>query len=98
MEAYYKWVRIRAQKLGMPYEAVRPVILEYPDRDGAPPTVLPPQIPTDLDTLKRSWAQLREERCCTPKFALPYSSRNCQIMLQNSPRVAQCKSLLNSQN
>ena len=46
MEAYYKWVCIHAQKLGMPYEAVRPIILEYPDRDGAPPTVLPHQIPT----------------------------------------------------
>ena len=62
MEAYYKWVRIRAQKLGMPYEAVRPVILECPDKDGVPPTVLPPQIPTDYETLKRSWSQLREER------------------------------------
>ena len=62
MESYYRWVCIRAQKLGMPYEAVRPIILEYPDRDGAPPTVLPPQIPTDVDTLKRSWAQLQEER------------------------------------
>ena len=28
MEPYYIWVRIRAQKLGMPYEAVRPIILE----------------------------------------------------------------------
>ena len=46
----------------MPYEAVRPVILEYPDKDGAPPTVLPPQIPTDYETLKRYWSQLREER------------------------------------
>ena len=58
MEAYYKWVRIRAQKLGMPYEAVRPVILECPDKDGVTPTVLPPQIPTDYETLKRSWSQL----------------------------------------
>ena len=44
MESYYRWVRIRAQKLGVP------------------PTVLHPQIPTDVDTLKRSWAQLQEER------------------------------------
>ena len=62
MEAYHKWVRIRAQKLGMPYEAARPIILESPDGDGAPPTILPPQIPTDVDTLKRSWTQLQEER------------------------------------
>ena len=54
MESYYRWVRIRAQKLGMPYEAVRPIILEFPDRDRVPPTVLHPQIPTDVDTLKRS--------------------------------------------
>ena len=40
----------------------------------------------------------RDGACCTPKFSLPYSSRNCQVMLQNSPRVAQCKGLLNSQN
>ena len=26
--------------------------------------------------------------CCPPKFALPYSSRNCQVKSQNSPRVA----------
>ena len=57
MEAYYKWFRIRSQKLVMPYEAVRPVILECPDKDG----VLPPQIPTDYETLKRSWSQLQEE-------------------------------------
>ena len=36
--------------------------LEYPDRDGIPPTALPPQIPTDVDTLKRSWVQLQEDR------------------------------------
>ena len=54
MESYYRWVRIRAQKVGMPYEAVRPIILEIPDGDGVPPTILPPQIPTDVDTLKRS--------------------------------------------
>ena len=35
---------------------------ESPDEDGVPPTVLPPQISTDVDTLKRSWAQLQEER------------------------------------
>ena len=62
MEPYCIWVRIRAQKLGMPYEAVRHIILEFPDEDGVPPTVLPPQIPTDYETLKRSWSQLREER------------------------------------
>ena len=33
MEPYCKWVRIRAQRLGMPYEAVRPLILETPDED-----------------------------------------------------------------
>ena len=62
MEPYCRWVRIRAQKLGMPYEAVRPIILEFPDEDEVPPTVLPPQIPADVDTLNRSWAQLQEER------------------------------------
>ena len=62
MEAYYKWVRIRAQKLGMPYEAVRPVTLEVANEEGVPPTILQPYMPTDIGTLKRSWMQLREER------------------------------------
>ena len=38
------------------------ITLEVPDKDGVPPTVLHPQIPTDIGTLKRSWAQLQEER------------------------------------
>ena len=62
MESYFKWVRIRAQKLGMPYEAVRPITLEVADKDGVPPTILHPHTPTDVGTLKRSWAQLQEEQ------------------------------------
>ena len=34
--------------------------------------------------------RLNRGNCYTPKFALPYSSRNCQAKLQNSPRVVQC--------
>ena len=30
--------------------------------------------------------RLNRGNCCTPKFALPYSSRNCQVMLQRFPR------------
>ena len=50
-----------------------------------------------MDTLN----ELKKENeaiCYTPKFALPYSSRNCQAKLQNSPRVVQCNSLPYSQN
>ena len=61
MEPYLLWVRIRAQKLGMSYEAVLPVIVEVAD-EGVPPTILHPYIPTDIGELKRSWMQLREER------------------------------------
>ena len=46
----------------MPYEAVLPVIIENADEEGVPPTVLNPYMPTDIEALKRSWMQLREER------------------------------------
>ena len=62
MEPYFRWVRIRAQKLGMPYEAVRPITLEVADKDGVPQTILHPHTPTDVGTLKRSCMQLRDER------------------------------------
>ena len=62
MELYLRWVRIRAQKLGMPYEAVLPITLEVADKEGVPPTILHPYMPTDIRALKRSWIQLREER------------------------------------
>ena len=47
--------------LGMPYEAVLPVIVEIADEEGVPPTILHPYMPTDIGALKRSWMQLREE-------------------------------------
>ena len=62
MEPYLRWVRIRAQKLGMPYEAVLPVIVESADEEEVPPTILHPHMPTDIWALKRSWMQLIEER------------------------------------
>ena len=62
MESYLRWVRIRAQKLGMPYEAVRPIIVEIANEEGVLPTILHPHMPTDIGELKRSWMQLREER------------------------------------
>ena len=36
--------------------------------------------------------------CCTPKFALPYSSKFAKSKLQDPPRVAQFKGLISSQN
>ena len=62
MEPYLRWVRIRAHKLGMPYEVVRPVTLEVANEEGILPTILHPYMPTDIGALKRSWMQLREER------------------------------------
>ena len=44
MEPYLQWVRAHAQKLGMPYEAVLPVIVKNADGEGVPPTVLHPYI------------------------------------------------------
>ena len=62
MQPYLQWVRACAQKLGMPYEAVLPVIVEHTNEKGVPYTVLYPYMPTDLGALKRSWIQLKEER------------------------------------
>ena len=62
MQPYLRWVRARAQKLGMPYEAVLPVIVEHTDEEGVPSTILDPYMSTDIGALKRSWIQLREER------------------------------------
>ena len=54
MQPYLQWFRARAQKLGMPYEAVLPVIIEHTDEEGVPYTILHPYMPTDLGALKRS--------------------------------------------
>ena len=62
MEPYLRWVRIPAQKLGMPYEVVWPIIVEVSNEEGVLPTILHPYIPTEIGALKRSWMQLREER------------------------------------
>ena len=62
MEPYLRWVRIRAQKLGMPYEVVLPITLEVADEEGIPHTILHPYMPTEIGELKRSWMELREER------------------------------------
>ena len=48
MEPYLRWVRIRAQKLGMLYEAVLPIIVEVADEEGVPPTILHTYMPTDI--------------------------------------------------
>ena len=62
MEPYLQWVRARAQKLGMPYEVVQPVIVKHTNEEGVPYMVIYPYMPTDLGELKRSWIQLRGER------------------------------------
>ena len=54
MQPYLQWIRARAQKLGMPYQAVLPVIVEHTNEEGVPYIVLYPYMPTDLGALKRS--------------------------------------------
>ena len=54
MEPYLRWVRIRAQNLGMPYEAVRPIIVEIANEEGVLPTILHPYMSTEIGALKRS--------------------------------------------
>ncbi|KAI5447441.1 hypothetical protein KIW84_015048 [Lathyrus oleraceus] len=62
MEPYLRWVRARARELVMPYLAVGPLIIE-PEVEGGTPQIIPyPDMPTDVEELKRSWTQLREER------------------------------------
>ncbi|KAI5417129.1 hypothetical protein KIW84_041936 [Lathyrus oleraceus] len=62
MEPYLRWVRARARELVMPYLAVGPLIVE-PEVEGGTPQIIPyPDMPTDVEELKRSWIQLREER------------------------------------
>ena len=51
MEPYLRWVCIRAQKLGMPYEVVRPIIVEISNEEGVLPTILHPHMPTDIGEL-----------------------------------------------
>ncbi|XP_058777176.1 uncharacterized protein LOC131651534 [Vicia villosa] len=62
LEPYLKWVRTRAQKFIMPYPAVRTVIIEPEFEGDVPQVILHPDMPTDLEELKRSWIQLKEER------------------------------------
>ena len=60
MQPYLQWVRAHAQKLGMPYEAILPVIVEPTNEEGIPYIVLYPYMPSDpgellevLDSAKR---------------------------------------------
>ncbi|KAI5409998.1 hypothetical protein KIW84_055461 [Lathyrus oleraceus] len=62
MEPYLRWVRARARELVMPYLAMGPQIVE-PEGEGGIPQIIPyPDMPTNVEELKRSWIQLREER------------------------------------
>ncbi|KAI5430222.1 hypothetical protein KIW84_034702 [Lathyrus oleraceus] len=62
MEPYLRWVRARARELVMPYLAVGPLIVE-PEVEGGTPQIIPyPDMPTEVEELKISWIQLREER------------------------------------
>jgi hypothetical protein len=59
---YLRWVRTRAQVLGMPYPAVLPMIIEPEIEGDIPQVILHPDMPTDLEELQRSWVQMKEER------------------------------------
>ncbi|KAI5429188.1 hypothetical protein KIW84_033976 [Lathyrus oleraceus] len=62
MEPYLRWVRARARELVMPYLAVGLLIVESEVEGGTSQTIPYPDRPTDVEELKRSWTQLREER------------------------------------
>jgi hypothetical protein len=62
MEPYLRWVRARAREFVMPYLAVGPLIVESSVEGGTTQIISYPDIPTDVEELKRSWTQLREER------------------------------------
>jgi len=59
---YLRWVRTRAQRLIMPYPYVLPVIVEPDCEERVPQVITHPDMPTDIEELKRSWIQLKEER------------------------------------
>jgi predicted RNase H-like nuclease (RuvC/YqgF family) len=46
----------------MPYLAVGPLIVESEVEGGTSQIIPYPDMPTDVEELKRSWTQLREER------------------------------------
>ncbi|CAL5200750.1 unnamed protein product [Lathyrus oleraceus] len=62
MEPYLRWVRARARELVMPYLAVGLLIVESEVEGGTSQIIPYPDMPTDVEELKRSWTQLREER------------------------------------
>ncbi|XP_058744294.1 uncharacterized protein LOC131616854 [Vicia villosa] len=62
LEAYLRWVHTRAQRFVMPYPHVRPMIVEPEYEEDVPQVIFHPDMPTNLEELKRSWIQLKEER------------------------------------
>ena len=62
MEPYLRWVRARARELTMPYLAIGPLIVEPKVEGGAPQIIPYPDMPTNVEELKKSWIQLKEER------------------------------------
>ena len=62
LEPYLKWVRTRAQRLGMPYPATLLIIMEPLVEGDIPYVISHPNMPTSLEDLQRAWIQLKEER------------------------------------
>ncbi|XP_058777154.1 uncharacterized protein LOC131651509 [Vicia villosa] len=62
LEPYLRWVCTRAQRFVMPYPYVRPVIVEPECEEKVPQVISHPDMPTDIEELKRSWIQIKEER------------------------------------
>ena len=62
LEPYLRWVRTHAQRLGIPYPATLPIIMELLVEEDFPYAILHPTMPTSLEDLQRAWIQLKEER------------------------------------
>ena len=54
LEPYLKWVRARAQRLRMPYEAIIPIIMEPVAEGDTPYIVLHLDMPTNFEELQKS--------------------------------------------
>ena len=62
LEPYLKWVSARAQCLMIPYPSILPVIMEPIAEGDTPYIVFHPDMPADLEELRKSWIQLKEEQ------------------------------------
>ena len=62
LEPYLKWVRTRAQRLGMPYPTTLLIIMEPLVEGDVPYAISHATMHTSLEDLQRAWIQLKEEQ------------------------------------